>query len=253
MSHWWATSPLPEMPGCGASDRAFFLLAAGAEVGRDIRPADDATWWEANFSGWRDRLEMDGHREDGKTARAMMVDRFHAAHFLRCLEARQPDHGFLYLWSLDVARAETTPGLSDLMAGPERIAAASRLIDGVLGRLMAASQPGDRVVLLLDPGRTEPAGDGLMAVWGQDVAVGSSTTAVSATRVMSTLLWLAGLPVPGEPAAGPLTEILLPEAATALPVRRVDSFGPPPPAGGPGEAPLESETREYLKSLGYIE
>jgi hypothetical protein len=253
MSHWWATSPLPDLPGCAASDRAYFLLDAGVEVGRDMRPVDDAAWWHDHFSGWQQEMGQEGAAGGGATSRAMMVDRFHAAHFLRCLEARQPEHGFLYLWSLDVAQSEPAPDLAELLAGPERVAAAAALVDGILARLQAGLQPEDRLVLLLDPGRGGKAGDGLLAVRGRDVAVGRSDEVVVATRVMPTLLWLAGLPVPEEPAAGPVTGILLPQARAALPVRKVGSLGSPPPVGGSGEAPLEAETREYLRSLGYIE
>jgi hypothetical protein len=253
MSHWWATSPLPELPGCAASDRAFFLLSAGAEVSGDIKPADDAVWWGQNFSAWQEEVEKEMVAEHGETSQAMMADRFHADHFLRCLAARRPQHGFLYLWSLDGVQSAPSGELSDLLAGPGRVAAAAQLVDDVLARLVEGLQADDRVVLLLDPGRTRGDGEALMAIWGPGVAVGTGSEAIAADRIMPTLLWLAGFPVPDAPESGPVTESLSPAARSLLPVRRVDSLGGPPSMEGQGNPPLEAETREYLKSLGYIE
>ena len=70
---------------------------------------------------------------------------------------------------------------------------------------------------------------------------------------MPTLLWLAGFPVPSRPAAGPVTNLLTPAAGRLLPVRTVSGFGLPARPAMEEESSQEAETREYLRSLGYIE
>ncbi len=91
-----------------------------------------------------------------------------------------------------------------------------------------------------------------MLVAGQGVARGAGAK-LAALRVMPTLLWLAGYPVLEPPAPAADNSVLEPAAAQALPLRYVSSYGPPPaPAVGHDPA-AESETREYLRSLGYID
>lgn len=257
VSHWWATSPLPDLPGCQASDRAFFLLEASADVTADIRPAAAARAWTARFPGWRAEAEGEVDASGGgqsQAGRAMLADRFHADHFFQCLEARDPGAGFLYVWSLDVVRSTAGQGLPDLLAGTAQVHAAARLVDGMIGRMREAMEEDDRLVLILDPGRSGRGGDGLLVVSGSGVLPGGEgEEPVEATRVMPTLLWLAGFPVPALPAAGPVANLLTPAARVGLPIRTVSGFRLPDRPAMAEEAPNEAETREYLRSLGYIE
>jgi hypothetical protein len=256
VSHWWATSPLPDQPGCQASDRAFFLLEAGGDVAADIRPADAAQAWTARFPAWRAEAEADVYASGGgrhQGGRAMLADRFHADHFFDCLAARNPGAGFLYMWSVDVVRAAAGQGLPELLAGAEQVNASARLVDGIVGRMRKALREDDVLILILDPGRSGRGGEGLLVASGRGVAVGDSEALIEATRIMPTLLWLTGFPVPQHPAPGPVTDLLTPAARGRLPVRTVSGFAMPARPGRAGEAAQEAETREYLRSLGYIE
>ena len=257
VSHWWATSPLPDLPGCQASDRAFFLLESGRDVAVDIRPADAARAWAARFAGWRAQAGSDGSSTGGgrhQHGLAMLADRFHADHFFDCLAARDLGAGFLYVWSMDVVRAIPGQGLPDLLAGAEEVNAAARLVDSIVGRARRAMQADDRLILILDPGRGGRGDDGLLVVSGRGVSAGRGAAGpIEATRIMATLLWLAGFPVPSQPAAGPITDILTPAATRLLPVRTVSGFRLPARPPMEMEAPQEAETRDYLRSLGYIE
>ncbi len=257
VSHWWATSPLPDLPGCQASDRAFFLLEAGGDVSADIRPADAARFWAERFPGWRAAAEADGEVKGGEfqqAERAMLADRFHADHFFGCLAARDPEAGFLYLWSVDVVRSSGGEGLLDFLAGAEQVNAAALLVDGIIGRFREVTGEDDRLIVILDPGRSGGRGDGLLVASGRGVSAGRDGEGpMEATRVMPTLLWLAGFPVPSRPAAGPVIELLTPEAGESLPVRTVSGFGLPVRPAMEEASDQEAETREYLRSLGYIE
>ena len=256
VSHWWATSPLPDLPGCQASDRAFFLLQAGGDVAADIRPAAAARSWRARFPGWRAAVEPEVYASAGgrhQAGRAMLADRFHADHFFDCLAARAPGAGFLYVWSVDVVRSAAGQGLPDLLAGAEQLNASALLVDGIIGRMRKAMQEDDRLILILDPGRSGRGGDGLLVASGRGVAAGDGEALIEATRVMPTLLWLVGFPVPSRPAAGPVTNLLTPAAGRLLPVRTVSGFGLPARPAMDEKSSQEAETREYLRSLGYIE
>jgi len=257
VSHWWATSPLPDLPGCQASDRAFFLLQAGGDLSMDIRPAAAARAWAARFPGWRAEVLPEVDASGGgrhQAGRAMLADRFHGDHFFACLAAQDHGAGFLYLWSLDVVHSTAMEGLPDLLAGATQVEAAARLVDGMIGRMRAVMGREDRLVLILDPGRSGLGGDGLLVVSGSGISPGGGgEEPVEGTRVMSTLLWLAGFPVPSRPTAGPVTDLLTPVAGSQLPMRTVSGFLLPDRPVMAGEPDQEAETREYLRSLGYIQ
>ncbi len=255
VAHWWATSPVSRLPGCVIGERAYARLERGTVPVGDIHPAaravaagrEHARWLEAAAS----RLP-DGDLDDA-LRRALLADLFAVDGWLECLAVHEPVAGFVYLWSVDVARGADAAGRHGLLSAAERMRAALRFADGQAARIAAARRPEDRLVLILDPGRTGGQ-DGLLALLGPGrAAPGGGEEAAGALQVAPTLLWLAGLPVSARMPAPPAVGLLAADAAGSLPQRPPVAYGPPPPPAAEGVASDEAGAREYLKSLGYIE
>jgi len=129
-------------------------------------------------------------------------------------------------------------------------------LDGLLGELINEFQPSGLVAVVCDPGKNGREHDlnGAVIFGGIDVKKGSrAREPIALEDVAPTMLYLIGLPVARNMGGVPCTEAGIPGPGGALPLRFVNSYGPPPLAG---ETILpyrhDREMIERLRSLGYL-
>jgi Type I phosphodiesterase / nucleotide pyrophosphatase len=244
--NWWATWPADAVNGYIVTDRALFKLEKGGPPDREVFPT-------GAFERLRSLLPEKG------ADRAQALDRFHVAAATLLRRPSPPDLEAVYLPGLDIfttQRLSDTDG-ADLATLDTRLMAVReeyRLVDELLGELVAAANPEDVLVLVGDPGRharaTGEEPEGLVALVGSAVQ-GGDLGLVSPRDIAPTVLHLAGLPASAELDGRVLEAAFAPSFQSAHPVRRVASYGrrPPTPAA---ESAFDRDVLEELRSLGYI-
>ena len=119
------------------------------------------------------------------------------------------------------------------------------------GDLRAAA--GELVVVVTSPGRVRNDSGGLLAALGAPVNSRLKDGIARAADVMPTVLHALGVPISRELAGRPLVEMFTAEFARRSPVREVATYGPPRPRHAPRQGqPLDQETIDRLRSLGYV-
>jgi Type I phosphodiesterase / nucleotide pyrophosphatase len=244
--NWWATWPADAVNGYVVTDRAFFKLEKGGPPEGEVFPSSD-------FERLRPLLPEKG------AERAQALDRFHVAAATLLRAPSPPDLEAVYLPGLDIftmQRLSDTSG-ADLATLDARLMAVReeyRLVDGLLGELVAGSRPEDVLVLVGDPGRfaraTDDEPEGLVALAGPAVQ-GGDLGLVSSRDIAPTVLHLAGLPASAELDGRVLEAALTPSFLSTHPVRRVATYGRRPPSRAGGSA-FDRDVLEELRSLGYI-
>jgi hypothetical protein len=244
--NWWATWPADAVNGYVVTDRALFKLEKGGPPDREVFPTRDFE---------RLRALVPDARED----RAQALDRFHVAAAKLLRGTSPPDVEAVYLPGLDIftmQRLADTTG-ADLATLDARLGAVReefRLVDGLLGELVAAGTPDDLLVIVGDPGRlaraTGEEPEGLVVLSGPGVQ-GGDLGLVSSRDIAPTVLHLAGLPASAELDGRVLEAAFSPGFLASHPVRRVASYGRRPP-GRAAESAFDRDVLEELRSLGYI-
>src|SRR5262245_50728087 len=143
--NWWATWPADAVNGYVVTDRALFKLEKGGDPDREVFPSRD-------FERLRPILPDKGEE------RAQALDRFHVAAATLLRAPDPPDLEAVYLPGLDIFTMQrlSDTGGKDLATLDARLMAVReeyRLVDGLLGDLLAGSRPDDVLVLVGDPGR----------------------------------------------------------------------------------------------------
>ena len=239
--NWWATYPAEPLPGLVVAHGAYQLLrekAGGAVAPAAARSEVAALAETVHASGPDPRLTaaLPPAAAVSVLERAWRPDRFYREVFLRGLAA-SPKAAALYLPGLDIAAVGWRGGdvaFADLvraeLAETDRLLA--RALDGV-----------GTVVLVLDPGRRRPGGEGRALLWRR-TGCGAGRSATSPEALASALLRALGLPQSEElppPPAG---------CRWAPPPVVVAGYGEPRRGAPPGQE--GAEYLESLRSLGYL-
>lgn len=285
--NWFATWPAEEVDGVLISDnnpwRAAFLNAKHRDEA--TRVARRVTWpphyldrlggldvpdlpddpeglvdlplFEEVPARTRKRLSRDRTRRLRVLRHILRSDAFAAAATARILERERPDFAAVYLSAVDNVshRFGGLPGVVDRVWDST---------DAHLARLLEAAGPDTTVLLTSDHGWSygEPFGhdhapDGVLLLAGPGVASpGALATPADVYDVAPTLLALFGLPPAAEMPGEPLWAALAPDLRAAVQVDGPDSYGafvPPPPRHRSSASPLQDETLERLRELGYVE
>lgn len=146
--------------------------------------------------------------------------------------------------------------------------ASNRIVDGNVGRLIAAAGPDINVVVVSDHGMTAtvPLGRnaaepetgvhhraGLIAMAGPSVREGVRLRGASVYDVFPTVLYLLGAPVPDDLPGRVLTEAIRAEVLRDRPLTRVTSFGDRPQVDPtPIPSGADELIRNQLRDLGYV-
>ena len=114
---WWATSPLPELPGRLLSDRAYgSMLGSGTVQGEALPPAW-AALLDRSAPAPTTPEATAGARERPLLRRGLAADAFHVAAFLGALDLAAPRVAFLYLSSPTSSERRIGPAVRDCSPG----------------------------------------------------------------------------------------------------------------------------------------
>jgi hypothetical protein len=276
--NWWATWPAPPTGGIVVTDRAVLRLERGGALDAEIEPE---RVYQSLLARWPD-IRAKAHekaangfpdRGDPETSailrRSAELDASVAA-IAESVSSQRLDLFVVYFPGLDIAQnallgpSAGALSTSAMAARVEALRSYYPFLDGVLGPLVEPVK-GRTVMIVTQPGRVQASSGGLLAVapfqrdWVLgDVALLNSPTHAGAEGavhspmdVAPTLLWALGIPVsrelPGKPEAD-----LLYGWQTHID-RYVESYGRPFTQTAPRAGkPLDQETIDRLRSLGYI-
>jgi hypothetical protein len=287
VGNWWATWPAPQDGSTILTDRAVLRLERGGALDGEIAPAalypplrqawpavrDEAR--RRAVSAFPDPLDP----VDGVLRRAAEQDLIQAGLLLRVLPG-PPDAALgsrlanvdllvVYFPGLDIAQYSLLTGPAAAGLPPSALAARVQgleryyvFLDGVIAPFLAAGfdgSPDRAAAIVADPGRSSGNGRGLLALAGgaaRGAGSGGLPAPASEARipdVMPTLLYGLGLPISRELPGTARASLFAPSFQSRVRVAYVDSYGRRtiPRATG-GEAPLDREAIERLRSLGYI-
>jgi Type I phosphodiesterase / nucleotide pyrophosphatase len=261
--NWWATWPASG-PSTVFSDRALLRLERAGALDAEIWPSDLYGRFRTDWS----KLSDEAHRMASKAfeqidqpeLRAVLV-RSAELDATTALLAGHPAVGgkdllAIYLPGLDIAQhalatAESTPAASVLEARTD----GTRSYYLFLGELLQRFSDRHRalVILVTHPGRVSSAARASIAVRGWVGASGTAGAPAALVDVAPTVLFALGIPVASDLSGKPLTELFHSEFVAKHPVRTVETYGPPAPgAVERGGRPLDQETLDRLRSLGYV-
>ncbi|HSL22160.1 MAG TPA: alkaline phosphatase family protein [Vicinamibacterales bacterium] len=268
--NWWATWPASGTAALVLSDRAVLRLERGGEPSAEVSPA-------ALYGPLRQRWPGIARRATvlGRVAGAGISDPRVADILIRSatLDAQQallardpllgtPDLLAVYLPGLDIAQHELLRGGDARALSPsalaDRVAALPAyysFLESLIDETLLRDLPDNTVrMVVAHPGRIGDERGAAMAMSGHPARTAPAIeSAVPATAIAPTILYLLGVPVSRELASPPWLDALDSEFVRRHPVRYVDTYGAYSPGAPPAEgAPLDKEMMERLRSLGYI-
>jgi hypothetical protein len=268
--NWWATWPASGTRAVVLSDRAVLRLDTGGEQSAEIAPP-------ALYPPLRHHWPAVRKRADQFAARLSAVsDRAVAEVLVRSgrLDAEQvllardpllgsPDLLAVYLPGLDIAQHELLQGADARVTSPsvmaDRVAALPSyylFVDYLIRESLFKDLPRDTVVIVIaHPGRVSSPQGAVLSISGGPVrsVADPMTRSISIMDVAPTVLYLLGMPVSREFPGRPWLEKLDPEFVRRYPVRFVETYGRYAAEVPVSEGhPLDRETLERLRSLGYI-
>lgn len=276
--NWWATWPATAHGGVMITDRGVLRLEHGGALDNEIAPAPVYDALRAAWPAIRQRAGaaaasassgLGDSNIAGILQRAAMLDAT-LVELLVALPASRRDLDVIYLPGLDIAQ-NSLLGASDPAAASSvasRIEALERyytFLDGAIAPLLTDSDK-VRVILITQPGRVRSSVGGLLAMATPSArlreAEGHETTGTQPLEVSRptqprpvdvapTVLYALGLPLSRELAGMALPELFDRRMHDAD--RYVASYGRPfvTTALAAGK-PLDRETIDRLRSLGYI-
>ena len=267
--NWWATWPAPATGGVVLSDRAVLRLERGGALDAEIAPADLYKSLESRWPQVREQARTRaaaylsrGH--DGGAAalrtdlQAVLARSAELDATVLCLAdeiGTNLDLTVVYLPGLDIAQhtllaREGAPQPAELDARLDALQRYYRFLNSLTAALAAGSYY-DRVFLVTQPGRLHGAG-GILASRGSRPDAARRVTG-TVMDVAPTILYALGVPGSRELEGRVLTDLFNPDVVARYPPRTVDTYG----ARGAittarGGTPLDQETIERLRSLGYV-
>jgi hypothetical protein len=274
--NWWASWPAAASEGRVVTDRAVLRLERGGPLDAEIAPADlyeplKARWPDMRASA-RQQAQQHFARKDPQ-ASATVTDEFQAvltrsaeldASMIQLANAIAQDGKLdllvIYLPGLDIAQYTLLGGESG--APPSelgaRVTALHRyyaFLTSLTGASIAeAVSKNQRLFVITQAGR-QHEGSGILAALGPGLRAGPHNTASRATvlDVAPTILHALGVPIARDLDGRVVTALFQPEALQRQPVREIDSYGLRGTISAVrGGAPLDQETIDRLRSLGYV-
>ena len=270
--NWWATWPADPSGGRIISDRAILRLERGGPLDAELAPAELYESLRMEWSGLRAAARelaashFSTHVPDGAVltgaARDVLIRSAELDGTVVQLGRGANASGaldllVLYLPGLDIA--QHTLLVADAPRPPSelglRISALERyyaFLDELLRSDFASGLGGERrVFIVAQPGRGQ-SGDGMLAAVGAGFSARRRASART-VDVAPTILHTLGVPVATDLDGDPIGELFPPELLAKYPVRSVGSYGRRDVvAAGRGGAPLDQETIDRLRSLGYV-
>jgi hypothetical protein len=261
--NWWASWPAPPSGGIVITDRAILRLEQGGALDGEIAPASLYEPLRAQWPSIRQRARAAASTLRSTDPEVTSVLRRSAeldasiVGLAIALSAQTRDLDVIYLPGLDIAQHSllggqgTAQGPSALSARVEAVRAYYGFLRDLLEPVLIPSEGVD-IVIVTQPGRVDTPAPGVIAsyrVFRFDVPNGVRDIPPGRVEDVAPTV-LNGLGVP-------LSRELI---GTALPVyvigpapRYVDSYGRPSSKQGSHEGkPLDQETIDRLRSLGYI-
>jgi hypothetical protein len=262
--NWWATWPAPPDRGIVITDRAVLRLERGGALDAEIAPAALYETLRAEWPRIRNDARDAAQRQFAGVAdqdvRSVLVRsaELDAAviGIFQALPGPQRDLDVIYLPGLDIAQHALLSGLSGtpsaLAARLDALRAYYPFLDRALAPLVPHDDPSLLAMRILQPGRVATQSPGSLAL--TDAGAASDVVVpMSPLDVAPTIAYALGLPVSRE-LPGEARTLLFPETfAAKYPVRSVETYGRPTEATAPRTGkPLDQETIDRLRSLGYI-
>ena len=265
--NWWATWPAAKSSGIVLSDRAVLRLERGGALDAEIAPADVYERLRSQWSLLQEAARGDVRSHMFKQPILGIPDHV-ASTLTRSAELDATlvelaedirnhadlDLLVIYLPGLDIAQhtllgGETSAPPSELNVRITALAAyytfLSELIADVVGT------PQTRVFVISQPGRVHQ-GAGMMTVRGPGF---ETTRRVAGTTldIAPTILHALGVPIARDLDGSVLSGLFSAESLSRFPVRYVSTYGQRGAVSvARGSQPLDQETIDRLRSLGYV-
>ena len=268
--NWWATWPAPPTGGIVVTDRALLRLEQGGALDGEIGPASLYEPLRAAWPSIRARARAAAAQLQSSDAEVTAVLRRSAeldasvVGLLDTLPSDQRDLEIVYLPGLDIAQHTLLGGRGGASQTPSGLGTrveALRLYYSFLRRLLdPLLTPPDRadVLIVTQPGRVDsPAAGTVAAYWGAKMFADGPPgaregRAPRAEDIAPTILNGLGIPLSRELAGQPLPLLLGMPTNVGVP-RYVDTYGRPSATAVVSTGkPLDRETIDRLRSLGYI-
>ena len=263
--NWWATWPAPADAGIMVTDRGVLRLEHGGPLDAEIAPASvyrllSAQWPEIRARAGAMAAAAFPDGDDPQTAvilrRSAELDATIAG--IAVAIERSPGDGTsqrvdllaVYFPGLDIAQTALlgpsagTLATSAMAARVDALRAYYPFLDGVLRPLIAWREY-HRTMIVTQPGRVQTSAGGLFVLSRGAPEPGAASR--SPLDVAPTVWAALGVPLSRELAGHPIP------AATPSTYRYVDTYGRPSMGTSPRTGkPLDQETIDRLRSLGYI-
>jgi type I phosphodiesterase/nucleotide pyrophosphatase len=262
--NWWATWPAPAAGGVVITDRAVLRLERGGPLDAEIAPATLYDPLRARWPAIRDSARAAVERAfpahgDARAAEILRRSGELDATIVgiaQALPADSFDFVTIYLPGLDIAQnallAPSEGGAFAPSSAAARIEALQRyyrFLDVLLASLLEAGD-NTAVLLVTQPGRVQPPGEGIFAAApGRAPGEPTSSGARTATPldVAPTVLSALGVPLSRE-LGGQAVGLVRTQAP-----RYVPTYGRPFNTSAPRTGqPLDQEMIDRLRSLGYV-
>jgi hypothetical protein len=264
--NWWASWPAPSTGAIVMTDRALLRLEQGGALDAEIAP--DALYdplraaWPAIRAHARaaaSELRSDDPDVSAALRRSAELDASIVG-LMAALPPPQRDLDVVYLPGLDIAQHALLGG-HGAAQGPSAVAArvdAMRayysFLRQLLGPLMTPTAKVD-VLLVTQPGRVDAPAAGIVAAFYDTSSLPDTPKGVRSVApgrvedIAPTVLGGLGVPLSRELAGRPLPDLFL----SPIPARYVETYGRPFSRAVAHEGkPLDQETIDRLRSLGYI-
>jgi Type I phosphodiesterase / nucleotide pyrophosphatase len=263
--NWWATWPAPAAGGIVITDRALLRLEQGGTLDGEIGPSSLYEPLRAAWPSIRTHARVAASQLQSPDAEVTAVLRRSAeldasvVGLLGALPSDQRDLDIVYLPGLDIAQHALLDGRTGASQTPSGLGTrveALRSYYAFLRRLLdPLLSPAERTAVLIvtQPGRVDtPAAGTIASYWGGKMFVDGppgvpNERAGHAEDIAPTVLNGLGIPLSHELTGHPLPLLL------AAAPRYVDTYGrPSTTAVIRAGKPLDQETIDRLRSLGYI-